>query len=77
VSALARALHSARAELACERCQNRGWVTIRNERDECPECHGTKRNEATIALLELLVVNADDSLEAAIARAHKEGRLPK
>lgn len=51
-------LERAKLELGCERCGNRGWITIGDERDECPECRGDKRNTATIELLDALADHA-------------------
>lgn len=49
-------LRAAEFELACERCMNNGHITTgRGELDECPRCHGHKKNVATIALLGALV----------------------
>jgi hypothetical protein len=53
-------LRAAKYELSCERCVNNGYVTdSHGEKDECPRCHGHKKNVAIIELLEHLVAAVD------------------
>ena len=51
-------LNAAKLELSCPRCLNKGSVMTRDGLDECPECHGEKRNPSTIELLDALVDHA-------------------
>lgn len=71
MSDLAQAFEYARTELACSRCRNSsdGITNGAGERDECPECHGEGRNNATLILLRLLV---SDAQQADIAKAREE-----
>lgn len=53
---LQRLLTRAVGELVCPACYNHGAITTGNgELDECPTCHGDKRNANLIELLSALV----------------------
>lgn len=58
-------LASAALELSCPACRNAGYVwTGYDEKDECPACHGDKRNPATVALLTVLTAHVIDIAKA-------------